>query len=366
MKLKPKSTVHNTRALLYKRFTDVDKSFNTKNVYKTADNKLWVIDREKYGGTKTQCVSNSNIVSTEYWTAMSDLPTLSAVSNMLVCSVDGTVNNKYATAILNGSSIQQLNHKYYWRFDYKLPDFFSSTMQVYIMGKQAEISSIMSDGEWHSVGGLSDGENTEEYSRPIYIIPVPKGTLPRTATFVYSYRKISVYDLTVDFGVGNEPTDLAFCDKYYTAPTQSPFVEVETTATSTTITSSNAISYDGKYYKYSTASGWEVATSVGGMTLLSATFANIGSYQTNKYYLQGSFDYMVKGGIDSEDTQPIKGLITPLTSFTIRTFDDNINLDHDDLVVIDGHLYSIESIEKSVLRRPKPFNIYFATLNSIL
>lgn len=92
----------------------------------------------------------------------------------------------------------------------------------------------------------------------------------------------------------------------------------------------------------------------------------IAKYQINKYYYVDSFDFMKKGSTDRIETQPIRGLITPLESFQIRTFDDDIDLDHDDLVVIDGKLYAIESIEVVEKRVPKKFRIYFATVTSIL
>jgi hypothetical protein len=91
----------------------------------------------------------------------------------------------------------------------------------------------------------------------------------------------------------------------------------------------------------------------------------IGKYQINKYYYYDNFDYMIKGSISKGEIQPVKGLIVPATSFEIRTFDD-VELDHDDLVVVDGALYSIESIEEVQKRVPKKFSIYFATLNRIL
>lgn len=46
MKLKPKSTVHNPRALLYKRFTDLEKSLAKRILYITQDGKQWIFDDE--------------------------------------------------------------------------------------------------------------------------------------------------------------------------------------------------------------------------------------------------------------------------------------------------------------------------------
>ena len=98
---------------------------------------------------------------------------------------------------------------------------------------------------------------------------------------------------------------------------------------------------------------------------LIATFGNIGRYQANNYYLAGSFDYMIRGSIGSSDTQPIKGNIMHLRSLEIKYFDDNIHIDHDDLVVIDGRLYGVEELSYDIKRLPKPYTVYFATLNNI-
>lgn len=125
--------------------------------------------------------------------------------------------------------------------------------------------------------------------------------------------------------------------------------------------------YQGKYFRYNGVE-WQETTkpTEDGITLLSATFNNIGKYQMNHYYFTGSFDYMVKGTIAGTTTQYIKGNIIPLTSLNIKYFDDTVNLAQDDLVVIDGHLYSVENPETVLKQMPKPFKVYFATLNSIL
>lgn len=99
---------------------------------------------------------------------------------------------------------------------------------------------------------------------------------------------------------------------------------------------------------------------------LEAKFGNIARYQTNKYYFVGSFDYMIRGSIEGTTTQHIKGNIMPLTSMNIKYFNDDIDLDVDDLVVIDDHLYSVENPETTQKRMPKAFKVHFATLNSIL
>ena len=124
------------------------------------------------------------------------------------------------------------------------------------------------------------------------------------------------------------------------------------------------LNYQGHWFTY-TGTQW-IETNYFSEILLSATFNNIAKYQTNKYYYVGSFDYMIKGSVDGATTQYIKGNIIPLTSLNIKYFDDSINLAVDDLVVIDKKLYAVENPETVKKMQPKAFNIYFATLNSIL
>lgn len=110
---------------------------------------------------------------------------------------------------------------------------------------------------------------------------------------------------------------------------------------------------------------FEISCKTPPQSTLGAQFGNIGRYQTNKYYYAGSFDFMIRGSISSEDSQPIKGNIIHLRSMEIKYFDDNIHIDHDDLVVVDGRLYGVEGITYDIKRSPKPYVVYFATLNNI-
>lgn len=152
------------------------------------------------------------------------------------------------------------------------------------------------------------------------------------------------------------------------------FLPVTDTTGSTliSITASNAIRYiemgaQPKYYKYfNEVVGWYTPSDITSETILGAKYANIGTIQTNRYYMVGSFDYMIKGSVEGTTTQFIKGNITPLTSFSIKHFNDEINLAQDDLVVIDGHLYSVENPSYDMKMQPRPFKVYFATLNNIL
>ena len=160
-------------------------------------------------------------------------------------------------------------------------------------------------------------------------------------------------------------------NKYWVFDNQKlSFIEVDNAviSTSTKVTNVfnyNVLQYQKLYFKYNGAS-WESIEDISGLTLLSALYNNVGKYQTNKYYFSGSFDYMIKGSIEGTTSQYIKGNILPLTSLNIKYFDDDISLTVDDLVVIEGKLYSVEDPETTIKQQPKPFKIYFATLNSIL
>ena len=130
---------------------------------------------------------------------------------------------------------------------------------------------------------------------------------------------------------------------------------------------SSVFVYQGHYFRYNGLE-WQTFTELADQNIvpLSATFNNIGKYQTNKYYYTGSFDYMIKGSISGTTVQYVKGNITPLTSMNIKYFDDDVNLSPQDLVVVGGRLYSVENPETILKQQPKAFKVYYATLNSIL
>ena len=129
---------------------------------------------------------------------------------------------------------------------------------------------------------------------------------------------------------------------------------------------SSILNYQGSYFRYNGLE-WQKTNNLDGeITLLNASFNNIAKYQTNKYYFVGSFDFVIKGSIEGTTAQYIKGNIIPLTSLNIKYYNDDIKLSTDDLVVIDGHLYSVENPETTIKQQPKPFKIHFATLNNIL
>ncbi len=194
----------------------------------------------------------------------------------------------------------------------------------------------------------------------------PKSTVHNPLALVF--RRFTV--INESFTVENIYMTVAD-NKYWVFDNQKlSFIEVDNAviSTSTKVTNVfnyNVLQYQKLYFKYNGAS-WESIEDISGLTLLSALYNNVGKYQTNKYYFSGSFDYMIKGSIEGTTSQYIKGNILPLTSLNIKYFDDDISLSVDDLVVIDGKLYSVEDPETTIKQQPKPFKIYFATLNSIL
>ena len=194
----------------------------------------------------------------------------------------------------------------------------------------------------------------------------PKSTVHNPLALVF--RRFTV--INESFTVENIYMTVAD-NKYWIFDNQKlSFIEVDNAviSTSTKVTNVfnyNVLQYQKLYFKYNGAS-WESIEDISGLTLLSALYNNVGKYQTNKYYFSGSFDYMIKGSIEGTTSQYIKGNILPLTSLNIKYFDDDISLSVDDLVVIEGKLYSVEDPETTIKQQPKPFKIYFATLNSIL
>jgi len=166
-------------------------------------------------------------------------------------------------------------------------------------------------------------------------------TISNGLFWAFDYETLTFSKLTID-----------------TVPTATKVVQIEDFK--------SVLQYQSTYFRYNGLE-WQTITELGeDITLLSATFNNVGRYQTNKYYYCGSFDFMVKGSVEGTNTQYIKGNIIPLTSLNIKHFNDDIQLTQDDLVVADGRLYSVENPEIDIKHQPKDYKIYFATLNSIL
>jgi hypothetical protein len=144
------------------------------------------------------------------------------------------------------------------------------------------------------------------------------------------------------------------------------FVEVKNVDESKTVIviTDEILQYYNTYYKF-VDGAWTTVTPES-ETILACKFSNIAKYQTNQYYFNSAFDYMIKGDSEEGTVQFIRGNIMPLESMTIRYFDDTVNLRADDLIVIENRLYAIESVTTSHKHMPKDYKVYYAVINSIL
>lgn len=123
---------------------------------------------------------------------------------------------------------------------------------------------------------------------------------------------------------------------------------------------------DNVYYFAYVSGKWENVTNTANLQLLSAEYANIGKYQTNKYYYAGSFDYIKKGAIEGSTTQYLKGNIMPLDTMSIQHFNDYIHISIDDLVVINNRVYMVQNPVEDHKHQPRDYTIYSLDLISVL
>lgn len=146
------------------------------------------------------------------------------------------------------------------------------------------------------------------------------------------------------------------------------FIETENEPTKnrTQVLEFDILAFQENYYSYEEGM-WKRPTQVDiEKKLLPIKYNNIGKIQANKYYENGSFRFVIKGSEGITSMQAMKGLITPLRNLTIKYWCDKIDIRPDDLVVVDGRLYSVESIDRKHKYMPSSFYTYFAVLNSIL
>ena len=152
------------------------------------------------------------------------------------------------------------------------------------------------------------------------------------------------------------------------------FIPVAETAETEIVVSDGEVFMSGNNYFY-----WDKTANMGQgawvkttelpetyTTLRGAGFNNIAKYQTNQYVYSCSVDYIITGEVAGTKTQPIKGVIMPLTSMNIKYYSDEALIDEEDLVVVDGALYKAESPDYAIKHMPRPYKIHYVTLNSIL
>ena len=334
MRLKPKSTVHNPRALLYKRFTDLESAEAFRVIYRTdylGERKFWVFDTQLCRFKRTE-LSAEKFQHTE------------PVSEYTIY--------KY--------------NNYGFRF-------FAKTIagSVVYSWEKIDLSTLTKDGVDVSIDitiGTMGVGNHLVFSGDMFLDNV--STKPVELVNVLQTTGVPFYDCYVDMFLGDTiyhfGGDGVDEQSAYQVPsgTATALYNNRTYANNTDL--ANCIEIGGLVNTTEiTELSATITFTAKGLDLLSALYNDIARYQTNKYYLAGSFDYMIRGSIGSSDTQPIKGNIMHLRSFEIKYFDDRINIDHDDLVVIDGHLYGVEELSYDIKRSPKPYTVYFATLNNI-
>ena len=324
MKLKPKSTTKNPKALLYRRFIGLEKSENLQTVYNTTDGKFWTFDiLEK----KFSEISADKIPQTSK--TINVIPYLTVLNyNIFFFKYDGI---NWIETITSGAKFNNT-------IEIKLPLLYNQEKEYVDTEYTPLISSVQHSS--HTIIYKTPSNIT--YSLTIYAKNIYSGE---------EYKMYNKENVTNSTAVEahdwlNRKGDSIITKIVYKAKNNLFGLGVRDMGIHIEIAEQLLITSD--------------------IELLSGTFNNIAKYQTNKYYYIGSFDFTIKGSIEGTTAQYIKGNIIPLTSLNIKYFDDDINLRTDDLVVVDGHLYSVENPETTIKQQPKPFKIHFATLNSIL
>lgn len=312
MKLKPKSAVGNNKALLYRRYNDIEMSIKLNTLYQTSDTKKWFFD------------SNSNSF-VEYTLTTTSVPVVYIKSyNILISG-----NNKYQ--YLNGEWITPYEQEQI-PTEYELEDlsFVSGVVRnIEIFESQ---SSLLSELYVLGATKLSLKNECGELIRAQIRIVDTNGEL------IYgTSEELINNNATKEWNIG-----------YQLDMNKLAYVYIRVTCYTTTDTAKLTI------------------TSTRTISDSALKFGKSQKYQLNKYYYVGNFDYMLRGGVDTEDVQYIKGAITPTRTMDIRWFNDDLKIDHDDLVVVDGRLWIVDSVSWDIKRMPKPFKIYFGTLTSIL
>lgn len=329
MKLKPKSTTQCPKALLYKRFIGLEKSENLQTVYNTTDGKFWTFDilEKKFSEISADKIpQTSKIVNVSLFSTVLNYQSF-------YFKYDGV---KWVQTTTDGTSFE---------------NNFRITVNTLPYG-EAEYT----DTEYTPMLKNKlrpDGHNVDGYEFNIHTPGNITYTLTIYARNLYTGEEYVLFDFTHT----NGNVDFVLLRSWL-------YVRVDSVITKIYFKAKNNFSIARDISIYCGIE--DSAFLKSDIELLSGTFNNIAKYQTNKYYFVGSFDYMLKGSIESTTSQYVKGNIIPLQSFNIKHFDDDIKLTTDDLVVIEGHLYSVENPETDHKHQPKDYAVYFATLNSIL
>lgn len=318
MRLKPKTTTLNSRALLYKRFINIEKGIAVQNVYKTTDGKFWLFNVEDY---KFIEIEQKNF---------------NASSKVLDVAINSVLSYKNIGVLYN--------EQYGW-------GMFEMTQGLY--NNKALFYETLNRNNPKIIKTFTD-------VNPLILLQNATVSYSTNTSFTFSFR---VYGKNIFTG-----KESLLMEETITTTTFETFkgsvpldINAQTVITKVEIEAN----YTGQYSQTQRIE----LTINGSLNLNQVTdgrFNNMSKYQINKYYYVGSFDFVIKGSIEGTTGQYIKGNIMPLTAMNIKHFDDNIKLTTDDLVVVEGRLYSVENPETVYKQQPKRYNIHFATLNSVL
>ena len=343
MRLKPKSTVHNPRAVLYKRFTDLETATEKRVCYVYYKDGMYitsyVFDTENYKFIPAP------FYDTQYEKRV---------------PIDEYAFYRYGDFVFRFTATRE-----------KFGDDWST---IYVW-ERIKLSDIGENGEHEveltvNVGGIGAGTYQRFFKsiniKNILTKPVDEITIYQKTGYQFDecYCILNLGDKSYHFGGS---AAIPPSGDYVVPDDTNTDFSLRATADNNGLVTPYTMDIGGII---SPSDDVDIVVSVKfmatGLDLLSALFNDVARYQTNKYYRVGTFDYMIRGSIEGSENQIIKGAIAPLNSMEIKHFNDHIKLDHDDLVVIDGHLYYVEDTTRDEKRMPKKYNVYFARLNNIL
>lgn len=148
MRLKPKSTVHNPRALVYRRFIGLEKSLNLEALYHTSDGKYWVFDSDYLDFSELDETSLPTDFATHEVTDFTTIFTYQGnyfrYTGVKWEKVD-TIGEEVTllSATFNNIAKYQTNKYYYvGSFDYMIKGSIEGTTTQYIKGNIIPLTSL--------------------------------------------------------------------------------------------------------------------------------------------------------------------------------------------------------------------------------
>lgn len=314
MKLKPKNTASKLRALVYKRFTNYILSDNLNNIY-----------HNSYTGT--YWVFDSSILDFIQITDLPNTPNLITIDTSGIYKY-GNYGFIFSNVGTDAYGWQQFVVEPKSEFVFKNVQLYSSSVPLY-----RSLLYPIYVGVKSGTGSVSITNNSSEQIS--FALSYTSGGTNSTVT-------TDVDPNTTNNVIINAATDTLIKN----------VVVLSTTKTNADFSI--------------TINGYTLFAFTDVLTTLFPKIASIAKYQKNAYYYAGSFQFMIRGAVEGSTTQYIKGNIVPLTSMNIKYYDDSIDLQVDDLIVVDNKLYSVENQETDIKYQPRKYLVHFATLNSIL